>query len=124
MQGSPSRCGWLQSPGVSQVENGGASSSSSSSGVSLVAPSTAAVHCRCCAVPGMADWGPMAFKPFKDCSLVLGTIGDELLGIWVPCPQDETGVLNPFRTAVSFWGQLGTNDLEFDWCVPKTGLEF
>ena len=30
---------------------------------------------------------------------------------------------NPFRTAVSFCGQLETNDLEFDWCVPKTGLE-
>ena len=32
--------------------------------------------------------------------------------------------VNPFRTAVSFWGQFGTNYLEFDWCVPKTGLEF
>ena len=31
---------------------------------------------------------------------------------------------NPFRTAVSFWGQFGTNYLGFDWCVPKTGLEF
>ena len=28
---------------------------------------------------------------------------------------------NPFRTAVSFWGQLGTNDLEFEWCVPQNG---
>ena len=33
-------------------------------------------------------------------------------------------VLNPFRTAVSFWGQLGTNYLEFECLVPKTGLEF
>ena len=33
-------------------------------------------------------------------------------------------ILDPFRTAVSFWGQFGTNYLEFDWCVPKTGLEF
>ena len=32
--------------------------------------------------------------------------------------------LNPSRTAVSFWGQLGTNCLEFDCLVPKTGLEF
>ena len=33
-------------------------------------------------------------------------------------------VINPFRTAVSFRGQLRTNYLEFDWCVPETGLEF
>ena len=33
-------------------------------------------------------------------------------------------VVNPFRTAVLFWGQFGTNYLEFDWCVPETGLEF
>ena len=32
--------------------------------------------------------------------------------------------VNPFRTAVSFWGQLGANYLEFEWLVPKTGLEF
>ena len=32
--------------------------------------------------------------------------------------------MNPFRTAVSFLGQLGTNYLEFEWLVPKTGLEF
>ena len=32
--------------------------------------------------------------------------------------------LNPFRAAVSFWGQLGENYLEFEWIVPKTGLEF
>ena len=31
---------------------------------------------------------------------------------------------NPFRTAVSFWGQLETNYLGFEWLVPKTGLEF
>ena len=29
--------------------------------------------------------------------------------------------LNPFRTAVSFWGQLGTNSMEFECLVPKTG---
>ena len=32
--------------------------------------------------------------------------------------------INPFRTAVSFWGQLGTNYLEFGCLVPETGLEF
>ena len=32
--------------------------------------------------------------------------------------------LNPFRTAVSFWGQLGANYLELEWFVPKTGMEF
>ena len=32
--------------------------------------------------------------------------------------------VNHFSTAVSFWGQLGTNYLEFEWFVPKTGLEF
>ena len=32
-------------------------------------------------------------------------------------------VTNPFRTAVSFSGQLGKNYLEFEWIVPKTGLE-
>ena len=32
--------------------------------------------------------------------------------------------LNPFRTAVSCWGQLGTNYLVFEWNVPQTGLEF
>ena len=32
--------------------------------------------------------------------------------------------LNPFRTAVSFWGQSGTNYLEFECLVPKTGLDF
>ena len=32
--------------------------------------------------------------------------------------------VNPFRTAVSFWGKLGTNYLEFECLVPKTGLEF
>ena len=32
--------------------------------------------------------------------------------------------LNPLRTAVPFWGQFGTNYLELDWWVPKTGLEF
>ena len=32
--------------------------------------------------------------------------------------------INPFRTAVSFWGQLGTNYLEFECLVPKTVLEF
>ena len=32
--------------------------------------------------------------------------------------------LNPFRTAVSFWEQLRTNYSEFEWCVPKTRLEF
>ena len=34
------------------------------------------------------------------------------------------GVGVGFRTAVSFWGQLGTNYLEFECLVPKTGLEF
>ena len=29
--------------------------------------------------------------------------------------------LNPFRTAVSFWGQLGTYYSEFEWFVPTTG---
>ena len=33
-------------------------------------------------------------------------------------------VFNPFRTAVSFPGQLGTGYLEFECRVPKTGLEF
>ena len=28
---------------------------------------------------------------------------------------------NPFRTAVSFWGQLGTNYLEFECLVPQNG---
>ena len=32
--------------------------------------------------------------------------------------------IHPFRTAVSFWGQLGTIYLEFEWIAPKTGLEF
>ena len=32
--------------------------------------------------------------------------------------------LNPFRTAVPFWGQLGTNNLELDWFVPSTGLQY
>ena len=32
--------------------------------------------------------------------------------------------LIPVRTAVSFWGQLGENYLEFECLVPKTGLEF
>ena len=32
--------------------------------------------------------------------------------------------LNPFRTVVSFWGQLGKKNSEFKWIVPKTGLEF
>ena len=39
-------------------------------------------------------------------------------------PVIKTKALNPFRTAVSFWGQLGTNYLEFEWFVPKTGMEF
>ena len=37
---------------------------------------------------------------------------------------NSRGPLNPFRTAVSLWEQLGTNYLEFRWCFPKTGLEF
>ena len=32
--------------------------------------------------------------------------------------------LNPFRTAVPFWGQLGTDYSEFECLVPKTGLQF
>ena len=32
--------------------------------------------------------------------------------------------LGGFRTVVSFWGQLRTNYLEFEWLVPKTGLQF
>ena len=28
------------------------------------------------------------------------------------------------RSAIPFWGQFGTNYLEYGWCVPKTGLEF
>ena len=32
--------------------------------------------------------------------------------------------LNPFRTAVLFWGQWETHCLEFEWLVPKAGLEF
>ena len=28
-------------------------------------------------------------------------------------------VINPFRTAVSFWGPLGTNYLKIEWFVPK-----
>ena len=35
-----------------------------------------------------------------------------------------TGPINPFRTAVSFRGQLGANNLEFEWFAPKTGMEF
>ena len=31
--------------------------------------------------------------------------------------------INTFRTAVSFWGQLGKHYLEFEWIPPKTGLE-
>ena len=31
------------------------------------------------------------------------------------------GGVNPFRTAVQFRGQ---NHLEFDWFVPKTGLQY
>ena len=31
--------------------------------------------------------------------------------------------LKPFRTAVSFWGQLGTTYSRFEWSAPKTGLE-
>ena len=33
-------------------------------------------------------------------------------------------LINPFSTAVSFWGQLGTYYLEFELFAPKTGLEF
>ena len=33
-------------------------------------------------------------------------------------------IVGAFRTAVSFSGQLGTNYLECDCLVPKTGLEF
>ena len=29
--------------------------------------------------------------------------------------------INPFRTAVSFWGQLGEKYLEFEWIVPQNG---
>ena len=32
--------------------------------------------------------------------------------------------IDPFSTANSFWGLLGTNYLEFEWFVPRTGLEF
>ena len=39
-------------------------------------------------------------------------------------PSTIAALVNPFRTAVSFWGQLGTNYLEFECFVPKTGLEF
>ena len=39
-----------------------------------------------------------------------------------PAPADC--FLNPFRTAVSFWGHLGINYLEFECLVPKTELEF
>ena len=43
----------------------------------------------------------------------------------IPVPGPRTfRAFNPFRTAVSFWGQLGTNYLEFECLVPKTGLEF
>ena len=35
-----------------------------------------------------------------------------------------TRMESPFRTAVSFWGQLGTKYLEFECLVPKTGLGF
>ena len=37
--------------------------------------------------------------------------------------SQKGGFMNPFRTAVSFWGQLGNKYLEFEWIVPKTGLE-
>lgn len=33
-------------------------------------------------------------------------------------------VLNPVMTAVPSWEQLGTNCLEFESFVPKTGLKF
>ena len=39
-----------------------------------------------------------------------------------PFPLPRT--IHPFRTAVSFWGRLGTNYLELDCLVPETGLEF
>ena len=32
--------------------------------------------------------------------------------------------INPFRTAVTLWGQLRASYLEFEWFVPKTGLRF
>ena len=43
-------------------------------------------------------------------------------------PKRDTAVVeegyNPFKTAGSFWGQLGANCLKFEWCLPKTGLQF
>ena len=40
-----------------------------------------------------------------------------------PVRQFEALRLNPFSTAVSSPGQLGTNCLEIECFVPKTGLE-
>ena len=43
--------------------------------------------------------------PFRDCSPVLGKIGDKLLGIWMVSLQPGTAVLNLFETPVPFWVQ-------------------
>ena len=48
-----------------------------------------------------------------------------LVGLRADFPaSDYQYVINPFRTAVSFWGLLGANYLELAWFVPKTGIEF
>ena len=44
---------------------------------------------------------------------------DSLFGYIPPCRM--VCALTFFRTAVPFWG---TNYLEFEWIVPKTGLLF
>ena len=36
--------------------------------------------------------------------------------------EEDTGIT--FRTAVSCWGQLGTNYMKFERIVAKSGLEF
>ena len=61
-------------------------------------------------------WLIVVIRPFKNLARSCRALVRQLSGVLL--------TLNPFRTAVSFWGQFGTNCLEFDWCAPKTGLEF
>ena len=64
---------------------------------------------------------PLTTKPIVWSSKNSG--GNEKFGVRVGYSSTSINI-DPFRTAVSFWGQFVTKYLEFDCCVPKTGLEF
>ena len=56
-------------------------------------------------------------------ALVFLSSSTKVINMYLLYLRSNNFKINPFRTAVLFRGQLGTNDLGFEWCGPKTGLK-